>query len=249
MNGLKNYGINYKLKKNNKNEDQAAFFQNLSTLCKQGLFKEKRAKFFLNAIIRSSNPLIEYYGSIGYGARLFLIILLEAKFQFGKSPNKIKEFVYSEMRKFDLPIENRLKAILYLFAEKPGHPFFGKIINMNNFKSLEDYLDRVDNTARDIALVHLEKYFYGRQGIYPFLATDDDALIKMLQDTKPDYIFKYDNIESPIYINISKDMQKKHISFFETDEPQASKFSGNDLRKLMRIYENKLENFKQLINI
>lgn len=247
MNGFKKYGINYKLNKNNKNEDQAAFFHNLSVLCNQGLFKEKRSKFYINSIIKSSNPLVKQFGIIAYQARLFLILLLEAKFQFGKSANKIKDYVYSEMRKIGLPIENRLKVILYLFAEKPGHPFFGKVINMDRINNIEDYLGRVDNTARDIAIVQLEKYVFGHMGIYPFLATDDQAFVKMLQDTKADYIFKYDNIEVPVYINISKDMKKKHISFFETTEPQACRFSDNSLRELMTIYENKLESFKELI--
>ncbi len=248
MNGLKNYGINYKLNKKNKNEDQAAFFQNLSVLCEQGLFKEKRTKLFLNKTIKNGNNLIEFYGTIGYQARLFLILLLEAKFKFGKSSNKIKEYVYTEMRNLNLPIENRLKVILYLFAEKPGHPFFGKVINMNNFKSLEDYLDRVDNTARDIALVHLEKYFYGRLDIYPFLATDDEAFVKMLQDTRADYIVKYDDLEVPVYINIIKDMKKKHLKFFETETPKSCYFEDTDLKDLMSKYKSKIENFKQLIS-
>lgn len=248
MNGLKKYGINYKLNKNNKNRDQLAFFNNLSVLCNQGLFKEKRAKFYLNSIIKSSNPLIQELGAIGYQARMFLILLLEAKLQFGKSGNKIKEYVYSEMRKLNLPIENRLKAILNLFIEKPGHPFFEKVINMGRINNIEDYMDRVDNTARDIAIVGLEKYVFGHMGIYPILATDDRAFIKMLQDVKVDFIFKYDNIEAPIYINIAKEMKKKHSNYFETDEPQACRFSDNSLKELMTIYENKLESFKELIN-
>lgn len=247
MNGLKKYGINYKLNKNNKNEDQLAFFENLSVLCSQNLFKEKRAKYYLNSIIKSTNPLIQHFGGIGYQARLFLILLLEAKLQFGKSSNKIKEYVYSEMRKLNLPIENRLKVILYLFAEKPGHPFFEKVINMEKINNMENYLKKVDNTARDIAIAQLEKYVFGSMEIYPFLATDDQAFIKMLQDTKADYIFKYDNIEVPVYINIIKDMKTKHINFFEIDEPKACRFIDNSLKELMTIYENKLENFKQLI--
>ena len=248
MNGLKKYGINYKLNKNNKNKDQVAFFYTLSMLCDQGLFKEKRSKFYINSVIKSSNPLIGQLGIIGYQARLFLILLLEAKLQFGKSANKIKEYVYSEMRKLGLPIENRLKVILYLFTEKPGHPFFGKVINMDRINNIEDYLYRVDNTARDIAIVQLEKYVFGRMDIYPLLATDDRAFIKILQDTKADYIFKYDNIEVPVYIHISKDMKKKHINFFKTDEPQACKFDDTGLKELIKIYENKLESFKELMN-
>lgn len=248
MNGLKKYGINYKLNKNNKNEDQLAFFNNLTVLCNQGLFKEKKTKFYLNSIIKSSNPLIQKLGAIGYQARLFLILLLEAKFLFGKSGNKIKEYVYSEMRALNLPIENRLKVILYLFIEKSGHPFFEKVINMGRINNIENYLERVDNTARDIAIALLEKYVFGLVGIYPLLATDDQAFIKMLQDTKADFIFKFDNLEAPIYINIVREMKKKHINYFETDEPKAYRFSDTNLKHLMKKYENKLESFQELIN-
>lgn len=248
MNGLLKYGINYKLNKKHKNEDQAAFFQNIAVLYQAGLFKAKLEKVFINNIIKKSNPLIEYYGVVGYGARIFLIIMLEAKYKYWESPNKIKDFVYSEMRNLNQPIDNRLKAILYLFTEKPGHPFFNKVINIKNIINLEEYLEKVDNTARDIALSLSDKYVYARMGIFPFLASDDKGFIKMLQDTKPDYIFKYDNMEVPVYKNINKDMQKKHLEFFETDTPQACKFQDSNLKELMKIYKEKYENFIKLID-
>ncbi|MCP4970251.1 MAG: hypothetical protein GY932_06610 [Arcobacter sp.] len=108
MHGLRDFGINFKLNKKNRNEIQSAFFQNLSTLHKEGLFQEKQEEIFINNIIKRTNPLIKYYGMIGYTAHIFLLIMLEAKYKFWDSPNKIKNHVYSKMRKLNLPIDDYL---------------------------------------------------------------------------------------------------------------------------------------------
>lgn len=247
LNGLLKYGINYKLNKNNKNEDQQAFFQTISALHQAGLFKEKLAKVFINNIIKDVNPLIEYYGYLGYAARIFLLIMLEAKYKYGKSSNGIKDFVYSEMRRLNQPIENRYKAILYLFAEQPGHPFFEKIKDPSNVLNLEKYLNNLDNTARDIALSFSDKYFYARMNIFPFLASDDGGFIKMLQDTKPDLVFKYDNLAIPIYKKINREIEKKYIHLFETDTPQVCGFQDGTLKGQIDIYKEKHKSFVQLI--
>ncbi|RDX33436.1 hypothetical protein DZA31_00795 [Arcobacter sp. HD9-500m-PIT-SAG02] len=248
MHGLRDFGINYKLNKKNKNETQVAFFYTLKVLHKEGLFKEKKEKVFINSIIKQTNRVIEYYGTFGFTAHIFLFSMLEARYKFGKSPNKIQDYVYSEMRKAKAPIENRLKAILYLFTENPGHSFFKKVKDIQDVKNLNKYMKEVDNTARDIALSLLEKYMYGKLDIYPFMATDDAGLIKMLQDTKPDYIFKYDVMEIPVHKKINKDMGKKHLKFFETSSPKNGVFfQDGSLKEVMDTYKNKKDNFMSLI--
>jgi len=250
MHGLKDFGINYKLNKNNKNKTQIGFFKTISSLYEAGLFKEKHLKYYINAIIKSSNPLIPYYGTLGYTAKIFLLIMLEAKYKFPKSSNKIKVYVYSELRKAKLPIENRLKAILYLFAEDPGHEFFKKVINIHDVKNINKYLHNIDNTARDIALSLLERYFYSRFDIFPFFATDDQGFIKMLQDTKPDYIFKYSDMEIPVYKRINQDMQNKYLEFFESNNhDKGVKYQNTTLNSLIIMYNERLYNFQnEIIN-
>lgn len=126
MHGFMNFGVYYKLNKKNKNETQTEFFRHLEILYKEGLFKEKLAKIFINKIIKNHNKLIEMYGVIGYQAKIFLLCMIEAKFKFGKSSNKIIEYVYTELRKAKIPIENKIKAILYVFVDNPNHPFLVK---------------------------------------------------------------------------------------------------------------------------
>jgi hypothetical protein len=248
MHGLNDFGINYKLNKKNTNTNQAGFFQTISSFCKAEIFEEKKIKTCVNKIIKATNPLINFYGSIGYSSKIFLILMLEAKYKFSNSPNKIKNYVYSELRKEKLPIENRLKSILYLFAENPGHRFFEKVINIKGYSNLEDYLNKVDNTARDIAISLLEKYFYANLNIFPFLATDDRGFIQMLHETKADYIFKYDEMEIPVYKNINKDIQRKYLEFFETDlEQNTVKYQDTSLKNIMLTYKNRLSTFIELI--
>ncbi len=248
MHGLNDFGINYKLNKKNKNSNQAGFFQTISSLCKAGIFKEKQEKICINKIIKATNPLIDFYGSLGYSSKIFLILMLEAKYKFANSPNKIKNYVYNELRKEKLPIENRLKSILYLFAENPGHKFFEKVINIKGYSNIESYLKKIDNTSRDIAISLLEKYFYAQLNIFPFLATDDKGYIQMLQETKADYIFKYNNIEIPVYKKINQDMQNKYLKFFETDLLHDTvKYEDTTLKNLMIVYKRRLDSFINLI--
>lgn len=248
MHGLKDFGINYKLNKKNKNETQAAFFETLKVLHKEGLFKEKSEKEFINNIIKSTNPLIKYYGMLGFSAQIFLLSLLEAKYKFGKAPNKIKYYVYDEMRKAKIPIENRLKAILYLFCDKPGHPFFEKVINIENIENIEKYMKDVDNTGRDIAISLLERYLYGISNIYPYIATNDQGLIEMFRSTKPDYVYVFNGIASPIYKKINNEIQKKYLNFFENNNTNNMiGYQDSTLKDLINIYINKKNKFINLI--
>lgn len=249
MHGLKDFGINYKLNKKNKNETQAAFFETLKVLHKEGLFKEKLGKEFINNIVKSTNNIITYYGILGFSAHIFLLILLEASYKCGRSPNKIKDYVYDEMRKAKIPIENRLKAILYLFCDKPGHLFFKKVINFPEKENLKKYMNDVDNTGRDIALTSLERYIYGKLNIYPYIATDDEGLIEMFRSTKPDYVYIFNGIASPIYKKINSEMQKKHLNFFEIDNPKdVISYQDASLKDLINIYKNKRDEFVNLIS-
>jgi hypothetical protein len=248
MHGLRDFGINYKLNKKNKNEIQAGFFETLKILHKEGIFKEKQEKEFINKIIKATNPLIEFYGTLGFQAHIFLLSILEARYKFGKASNKIKDYVYSELREANIPIENRFKAILYLFCDNQGHEFFKKVVNFPKENNLEKYIRDVDNTGRDIALILLEKYMYGKLNIYPFMGTYDQGLIKMFQETKPNYIFKCDDMEIPIYKNINNDIQKKYRKYFETDSPKNGVFLiGGTFKELITSYENKKNKFIHLI--
>ena len=70
----------------------------------------------------------------------------------------------------------------------------------------------------------------------------------MLQDTKPDYIFKYDVMEIPVHKKINKDMGKKHLKFFETSSPKNGVFfQDGSLKEVMDTYKNKKDNFMSLI--
>ncbi|MEV9547037.1 hypothetical protein [Aliarcobacter butzleri] len=248
MHGLKDFGINYKLNKKNKNKTQSAFFETLKVLYKEGLFKEKLEKEFINNIIKSTNPLIKYYGMLGFSAQIFLLSLLEAKYKFGKAPNKIKYYVYDEMRKAKIPIENRLKAILYLFCDNPGHSFFKKVINIESIESIEKYMKDVDNTGRDIAISSLERYLYGISNIHPYIATNDQGLIEMFRSTKPDYVYVFNGIASPIYKKINNELQKKYLNFFETNNTKnVIGYQDSILKDLINIYINKKVEFVNLI--
>lgn len=152
------------------------------------------------------------------------------------------------MRKANIPIENRLKAILYLFCEKPGHPFFEKIVSFPEINKLEKYMRDLDNTGRDIALTSLEKYIYGKLNIYPFMATDDNGLIKMFQDTKPSFVFIYQDMAIPIYKEITKEMLKKYLDYFEVESPKNSiSYVGGPFKDLYNTYLQKKDNFINLI--
>ncbi len=248
MHGLKDFGINYKLNKKNKNETQAAFFETLKVLHKEGLFKEKLEKIFINNIIKSTNHLINYYGMLGFSAQIFLISLLEAKYKFGKATNNIKSYVYDELRKAKIPIENRLKAILYLFCDNPGHLFFKKVINIENIENIEKYMKDVDNTGRDIAISLLERYLYGISNIYPYIATNDQGLIAMFRSTKPDYVYVLNGINIPIYKKINSEMEKKYLNFFETNNTKNMiVYQDSTLKDLINIYINKKNKFINLI--
>jgi hypothetical protein len=248
LHGLKDFGINYKLNKKNKNETQAAFFETLKILHSAGLFKEKLAKKFINNIINATNPIIECYGKLGFTAHIFLLCMLEARYKFKKSTNKIKDYVYNEMRKANIPIENRLKAILYLFCEKPGHPFFEKVVNFPEVNNIEQYMRNVDNTSRDIALTSLEKYIYGRLSINPFMATDDKGLIEMFRDTKPSFVFITQEMAIPIYKNITQEMFKKHLDYFEVESPKDTiSYIEGTFKELFQTYKNKKDKFIDLI--
>ncbi|XPV69342.1 MAG: hypothetical protein ACNI25_01905 [Halarcobacter sp.] len=249
LHGLKDFGINYKLNKKNKNKTQAGFFETLKILHREGLFKEKLGKIFINNIINGTNPLIKYYGILGFQSHLFLLYLLEARYKFGKAPNKIKDYVYDEMRKTNIPIENRFKALIYLFCDNPGHKFFEKVINFpKKASNLENYMKNVDNTGRDIALISLEKYVYGKLNIYPFMASDDEGLIEMFKDTKPDYVFIFDGMASPMYKKINNEMQKKHLNYFETNNPKDTiKYQEGTLEDLIKTYKDRKNSFISLI--
>ena len=248
MHGLKDFGINYKLNKKNKNETQAAFFETLKVLHKEGLFKEKLEKEFINNIIKSTNHLINYYGLLGFSVQIFLISLLEAKYKFGKATNNIKSYVYDELRKAKIPIENRLKAILYLFCDNPGHLFFKKVINIENIENIQKYMKDVDNTGRDIAISLLERYLYGISNIYPYIATNDQGLIAMFRSTKPDYVYVLNGINIPIYKKINSEMEKKYLNFFETNNTNNMiGYQDSTLKDLINIYINKKNKFINLI--
>lgn len=250
MHGLRDFGINYKLNKKNKNDTQAGFFQNLTVLYKEGLFKEKLEKKFINNIVKGTNSLIKYHGIVGYTAKIFLILMLEAKIKFKKSSNKIKDYVYNEMRELKLPIENRFKVILYLFSENIGHSFFNKVRNLEDIDDIDDFMERkVDNTARDIALCFLDRYVYSHLDIFPFIASDDNGLLEMLKETKPDFIFKYGKLEVPVHSKINKDMQKKHLKFFETESVESMHLAEDiPLKEVMGIYEKKKKEFITVIS-
>ncbi len=249
MHGLRKFGPSYKLNKKNKDETQAGFFQNLTVLHKEGLFKEKQCKKFINNIIKSTNPLVKYYGIVGYTAKIFLILMLEARIKFKNSSNKIKDYVYKEMRELKLPIENRFKVILYLFSENIGHSFFNKVRNLEDISNIDYFMEKkVDNTARDIALCFLDRYIYSHLDIFPFIASEDNGLVQILKETKPDFIFKYGKLEIPIHTRINKDMQKKHLKFFETESVENTNLIEDiSLKELMQIYEIREKNFIDLI--
>ncbi len=251
MNGIKKYGINYKLNKKNKNDDQKKFFENLTILHKHNLFQDKLEKTFTNNLIKSHNSIIEQIALLYYSAYIFTIILMEAKFLFKDSKKKIKHHVFSELRVAGIPIESRYKAILYLFADKPGHKFFEKIININ---STEKYFSNIDNTARDIALSTLDRYIYLNQArkkklIFPFLASDDEGFIKMLDDTSPDFLFGYGGKVMYIYKTIKSDIEKNYSDLFmTTSESGIYSFKDKPLKELIAVAKSKEVNFKKLIS-
>ena len=142
-----------------------------------------------------------------------------------------------------------LESILYFFIESPGHLFFKKVINMKNISNLEKYLREVDNTSRDIALSLLERYIYGRLDIFPFIASYDEGLLGMFKETKPDFILKYDKLEIPVHLKINKDMQKKHLKFFESKSAKETLLlEDSTLREVMGIYEKKKKEFITVIS-
>ena len=249
MNGVKKYGINYKLNKNNKNEDQQKFFDNIKVFHKHNFFKEKSEKKFINSLIKAHNPLVKHIAFMYYSAYILVIIMMEAKFKFKDSQKKIKYYVFTELRKLGIPIENRYKAILYLFVKNPGHLFFKKIINIAN---TQKYFGNLDNTARDIALSNLDKYIYLNQqnevkGIFPLLASDDEDFIQMLKDTKPDFILKNNGLVMYIYKSISKDIEKNYSNLFISKNSKVYHFEEQDLQELIQISKDKEQFFKNLI--
>lgn len=175
--------------------------------------------------------------------------MLEARIKFKNSSNKIKDYVYNEMRKLKLPIENRFKIILYLFSENIGHSFFDKVRNLEDISNIDYFMEKkVDNTARDIALCFLDRYIYSHLDIFPFIASEDNGLVQILKETKPDFIFKYGKLEIPIHSRINKDMQKKHLKFFETESVENTNLIEDiSLKELMQIYEIREKNFIDLI--
>lgn len=251
MNGIKKYGTNYKLNKKNKNDDQKKFFENLSILHKHNLFQDKLEKTFMNNLVKSHNLIIEQIALLYYSAYIFTIILMEAKFLFKDSKKKIKHHVFSELRTTGIPIESRYRSILYLFTEKPGHKFFEKIVNINN---TEKYFNNIDNTARDIALSTLDKYIYLNQTgkkklIFPFLASDDEGFVKMLDDTKPDLLFGYSGKIMHMYKTINLDIKKNYYDLFATtNDAEIYQFKEKPLKELIVVAKSKEANFKKLIS-
>lgn len=249
INGIRDFGLNFKLNKNNKNETQVGFFENLKKLHETKIFKEKSCKNFINKIIKDHNVTLNIYGILYYQSYIFLMLMLEAKIFYKKSSNKIIKYVFDEMRKLNIPIENKLKAILYIFVENPNHKFFSKVINIENISDVNMYFKKVDNTSRDIAIILSERYIYDRLNIFSFVATYDQGLIQILQDTKPDFIIKIDKFKVPIYRSIIYDMRRKYSAIFSTDEQGNYTRSENQtLKEIYKKYKSKKENFIKIIN-
>jgi hypothetical protein len=239
-----------KLNKNNKNQDQQKFFENLKILHKHKIFSEKSEKIFINNIIKDQNKLIESVGIMYYTAYIFVVVMMEAKFLFKDSTKKIKYYVFSELRRLNIPIENRYKAILYLFLEtKAEHTFFYKIKTINNN---EKYFRNLENVAKDIALSNLDKHIYFNKlnhgkGLFPFLASNDTGFIDMLSDTKPDFILRYNDTTSYVYKNIRQDIKKNYSNLFSMDS-RIEQVEDVNLKGLMKIAKEKKENFRGLLS-
>ena len=249
MQGFKNFGIRFKLNKRNKDSIQKGFFQNLKILHAAGLFKEKSEKEFINKIIKKFNLGIEVLAFSYYQANIFLILMLEARFKFKKSQKAIIYYVYKNLRELQIPIENKIKAILYIFSSNPNHGFFNKVINIINIKNIDKYMEKVNNTARDIALILMERFFYNNSNIFASLATGDKNLISLLHDIKPDFIIQYKNLYIPIYKRINEEMQKKYIEFFTINNTkEIINFKSKSLKEMDEIYIKKQKNFQALIS-
>ncbi len=249
INGIRDFGLNFKLNKNNKNETQVGFFENLKKLHETKIFKEKLCKNFINKIIKDHNASLNIYGILYYQSYIFLMLMLEAKIFYKKSSNKIIKYVFNEMRKSSIPIENKLKAILYIFVENPNHKFFSKVINVENISNIDTYLKKIDNTARDIAIILSERYIYDRLDIFSLVATYDQGLIQILQDTKPDFIIKIDKFKMSIYRSIIDDMHKKYSDIFSTDEHgNYTRGENQTLKDIYKKYKIKMEKFIRIIN-
>lgn len=249
INGIRDFGINFKLNKNNKNETQKGFFENLKRLHESKIFKEKNCKKFINKIIKDNNHILDKYGICYYQSYIFLMLMIEAKFLFGKSTNKLIKHVFTEMRKLSIPIENKLKAILYIFVENPNHNFFNKVINVKNIRNIDTYLKKVDNTSRDIAIILLERYIYDILDVFSFIATNDQALIQILQDTKPDFIIKIDKFKMPIYRSIDDDIHRKYNQIFSINKAyNFLLFENLTLKEIFEKYKNKKNEFIKKIS-
>jgi hypothetical protein len=80
------------------------------------------------------------------------------------------------------------------------------------------------------------------------MASDDEGLIEMFTDTQPDYVFIFDGMASPMYKKINNEMQKKHLNYFETNNPKDTiKFQDGTLENLIKVYKNRKDFFVNLI--
>ena len=120
-----------------------------------------------------------------------------------------------------------------------------KISNEN----VDTYLKKVDNTSRDIAIILLERYIYDILDVFSFIATNDQALIQILQDTKPDFIIKIDKFKMPIYRTIDDDIHRKYNQIFSINKADNFLlFENLTLKEIFEKYKNKKNEFIKKIS-